>query len=78
LITFEIIFNVGSNYSWNIQQENLVYLIRKFRPKHLLRSGKLRRREIVISIWLNENMIWKYLKKKKDKSLVRDERIGND
>jgi hypothetical protein len=64
--------------SRNIQQENLVYLIQKFRLKHLLNSGKLRRREVVISIWLDENMNWKDLKEKKDKFLIRDERVGND
>jgi hypothetical protein len=53
--------------SRSIQQVDSVYLIRKFKLKHLLRSGKLRRREIVILIWLDGNMNWKYLKEKEDK-----------
>jgi hypothetical protein len=64
--------------SRNIQQENLAYLIRKFRLEHLFRSGKLRRREVDKLIWLDENMNWKYLKEKEDKFLIRDERVGND
>jgi hypothetical protein len=64
--------------SRNIQQENLVYLIRKFRLKHLFRSGKSRRMEVDTLIWLDRNMNWKYLKEKEDKFLIRDERVGND
>jgi hypothetical protein len=41
--------------SRNIQQENLVYLTSKFRLKHFLRSGKSRRREVIMLIWLDKN-----------------------
>jgi hypothetical protein len=64
--------------SRNIQQENLVYLIWKFRLKHLLRSGKLRRREVVKLNWPDENMNWKYLEEKEDKFFIRNERVGNN
>jgi hypothetical protein len=56
--------------SRSIQQENIVYLIPKFRLKHILKSGKSRRREVIMLNWLDKIKDERYLKKKEDKFLL--------
>jgi hypothetical protein len=64
--------------SRNIQQENLVYLTRKFRLKHLIRSGKSRRREVIMLIWLDKIKDERYSKEKKDKFFIGKEIVANN
>jgi hypothetical protein len=64
--------------SRNIQQENLVYLILKFRLKHSLRSGKLRRREVIMLSWLDKNKDERHLKEKEGKFFIGKESVGNN
>jgi hypothetical protein len=45
--------------SWNNQRENLIYSVQKCRLKHSFRSGKLRRREEIQSIWMENNTMRK-------------------